>query len=249
MRNIEKINSDLWQLWEVTFRNEGEAYLPTQYPKPKQGALVFVGMNPSFSSKWWKSLLLRPETPRFDPDTFFQWPPSPDFNSETSDTIEALAHKYHPFFSPHRTLAQALNKNWEHFDLFAYRGTEQRSVRDLVLDQKNPEMLTKFGQKQFQVFNELLSLAKPAVVVVINALASQIYMQQRRPEFDTHQGCYQDAVGTHRFPVLLSGMLTGTRALDRFSRDRLFWHVAKAFNTSWSPAMRSQTSTEASPHS
>jgi hypothetical protein len=38
----------------------------------------------------------------------------------------------------------------------------------------------------------------------------------------------------HSFPVLFSGIITGRRPLDRYSKQRLFWQIGKALNKQWS---------------
>lgn len=231
MRTVENVNADLAALWKQSFPESGKVYAPMQYVEPQAGSLVFVGLNPSFSSKGWKSLIRRSTTPELDPHAFFQWPSSHDFDVGLAHKLEALAHEHYPFFAPHRALAKALNTTWEHFDIFAYRETEQAKMRTLAIVNGGGIELTEFGKQQFQLFEELLALAKPSAVVVVNALASQVYLKMRQPAFDSNLGYHKDR--DSQVPVFFSGMLTGTRALDRFSKDRLFWQVASALGKSW----------------
>ena len=229
LRTIDEINSDLKALWSRFFPSNAKVYAPMQYKEPQRGALVFVGMNPSFSSAGWKSILRRSTVPGLDPHAFFQWPSPHDFDIELAHKLEALAHEHYPFFVPHRALAEVLEVDWEHFDLFAYRETEQARMRTLALSSGNEIELTEFGQAQFELFEQLLLLAQPAAVIVINALASQVYLKKRSLVFDSSAGYYRDSLTEGCcFPVFLSGMLTGARALDRFSKDRLFWQVTNA---------------------
>jgi hypothetical protein len=231
MRTVDNINADLAALWTEFFPESAKVYAPMQYQKPKTGSLVFVGMNPSFSSKGWKSLIRRSTAPELDPHTFFQWPSPQDFDISLAHKLEALAHEHYPFFAPHRALAEALKTTWEHFDIFAYRETEQAKMRTLAMVDRGEIELTEFGKQQFSLFEELLALAKPSAVVVVNALASQVYLKMRRPNFDSNLGYHKDR--DSQAPVFFSGMLTGARALDRFSKDRLFWQVASALGKSW----------------
>lgn len=231
MRTVDDINADLAALWKEFFPESGKVYAPMQYKAPKVGSLVFVGMNPSFSSKGWKSLVRRSTTPELDPHAFFQWPSPQDFDVGLAHKLEALAHEHYPFFAPHRALAQALNTTWEHFDIFAYRETEQAKMRTLAMVDGGEIELTEFGKNQFKLFEELLALAQPSAVLVVNALASQIYLKMRQPTFDSSVGFHKDSHPS--VPVFFSGMLTGARALDRFSKDRLFWQVARALGKTW----------------
>ena len=173
-----------------------------QYEEPKKDALVFVGMNPSFSKKGWKALLRVSDTSDLDPESFLQWPSPQDFKIELSHKLEALAKKKYPFFAPHRALSSILNLEWAHFDLFAYRETSQFNTRTLVLKEGEEIELTDFGLQQIVLFENLLQLAQPKVVIVVNALASQIYLKRRSPKFDSSKGYYIDSFDNSKdFPV------------------------------------------------
>jgi len=236
VRTIDDINRDLRDLWGKFFFRDGEVYAPMQYEMPKPGALVFVGMNPSFSTTGWKSILRRSEVRDLNPHDFFRWPSPQDFNIELAHTLEALAHEHYSFFAPHRYLAKALGVSWVHFDLFAYRATKQSKMQTLAFVRGNEIKLTDFGAAQFSLFQELLILARPSAVVVINALASQVYLKMRPLKFNSSVGYYCDPLEQGlNVPVFLSGMLTGARALDRFSRDRLFWQISRALGKTWQP--------------
>lgn len=236
MATIFQINSDLDSLWTTTFSPEANVYAPLPYIAPKPGAIIFVGMNPSFSLQGWQWVLQRAARPDINPQEFFAWPRPNGFNEQLAHQLEALAREHYPFFAPHRALAAALEIPCEHIDLFAYRETNQKVVKSLVVANESEVTLTKFGECQFKLFEEVLALAKPKAVVVINALASRIYRNQRKPVFDINVGHYWNKTDKEeQYPVFFSGILTGARALDRFSKDRLFWHVAKALGKTWQP--------------
>ena len=234
MQTIEQINGDLKRIWEEHIPAGSNAYSPMQYRKPKRGALVFVGLNPSFSPTGWRSLLKHSDTPDLDPHSFFSWPSPQNFDVELVHRLEAEAEDRYSFFAPHRKLAGELKCDWVHLDLFAYRVTEQAKLKARVLASANDIALNEFGIAQFKVFSDLLALSEPSAVVVINALASQIYASQRKPAFEMDTGYYLDSTNGHAFPVFFSGMLTGARALDRFSRERLYWHVCKTLRNAQS---------------
>lgn len=235
-RSIEEINNNLKDLWALHFKSTQKVYSPIQYQNPPHNALVFVGLNPSFSSKGWVSILKRSDLKDLKPEEFFEWPTPNNFDIKVAHELESLALNHYPFFAPHRALAEAIQMPWVHFDLFAYRETKQEKVRPLILEDKNGIKLSQFGRDQFDIFQELLILARPAAVIVINALASQIYFEIRKPVFEPTLGYYRDKFFLQdQVPVFFSGMLTGGRALDRFSRDRLFWQVAHALKKTWKP--------------
>jgi hypothetical protein len=231
MQSIERINADLRAIWKQYPADRGR-YSPMQYRKPKKGCLMFVGMNPSFSSKGWKGLLKHAKRPTLNPHQFFRWPSPRHFDDELAHELEVIAREHYQFFDPHRKLFNQLRRHWDHIDLFAYRETSQKKVQSGLLASANNKdvTLSEFGLAQFNVFWRLLNLAKPCAVVVVNALAARIYVNQRSLEFNHEHGYYSDTVGDHSFPVFLSGMLTGGRALDRFSKERLFWQIGKALD-------------------
>ncbi len=234
MRTIDQINADFEELWSRFFTSTSGVYAPIQYKAPQAGSIVFIGMNPSFSSKGWKSILKHADMSEENPHAFFQWPRPNDFDVDKAHKFEAKGQEYYSFYAPHRALSKALETNWEHFDLFAYRETEQAKMRPLTLMCGDRIELTEFGQVQFALFEELLMLARPSAVIVVNALASQIYTAKRSPVFNSEAGFYTDSFANgSTFPVFFSGMLTGQRALDRFSKDRLFWQVANALGKPW----------------
>lgn len=237
MPTVDEINLALKDLWTKRFNGNSMVYAPMQYTVPQQRSLVFVGMNPSFSEKGWREILWRSQKPKLDPRSFFQWPTPRDFDIGLAYELEALALKHYRFFAHHRALSKALKLSWAHLDLFAYRETDQLKVRKEVLTVDQNIKMTPFGEAQFALFEDLLKLAHPLAVIVVNALASRIYRHMRSPRFDTSAGYYRDSFDEAQpFPVFFSGMLTGARALDRFSRDRLFWQIASALGKEWNPA-------------
>jgi hypothetical protein len=205
------------------------------YATPKTGALLFVGLNPSFLQSGWKQLLKHLGYPHLNPKEFFSWPSPAGFDIKLSLKLEQLARKHYRFFGPHRDLEKLLGHRWDHFDLFALREKSQKAIKSIILSKRGTLTLSDFGLAQFEVFESLLELAKPAAVVIVNAFASQIYANQRKPTPDVEVGYYRDSVGGHPFPVFFSGIITGPRPLDRYSKQRLFWQVGKALNKKWSP--------------
>lgn len=232
MRSINEINNDLIVLWNKNFSAGIDVYAPMQYKKPKIGCITFVGMNPSFSKKGFKKILKGTDKQNLDVSEFYKWPISKTFNIDCAHKIETWSLERHDFFAPHRTLAKNLSKEWEHLDLFAYRETNQNKIKPLIIEKGSKYKLNEFGAKQFHLFLEILSLAKPSAIVVVNAFASNIYQEQRKLIFNRELGYHQENLcGIKQIPIFFSGMITGGRALDTFSRERLFWQIDKAINS------------------
>lgn len=239
--SIETIDCELIKLWDRQFPNEPgpsdkPVYVPMPYEKPDDDALLFVGLNPSFSIAGWKSVLRNSKHAQVETGSVYKWQGSAQRAERVKlmSELEEVARQKYAFFGPHRCLAKSLDMKWSHLDLFAYRETSQKKARDLLFESPNTTAkLTKFGTAQIALFKRTLALSRPRAVIVINALASMVFRAHLKPEFDASNGYY--GLGNDQVPVFFSGMLTGGRALDRFSRDRLFWHVAKALGKCWEP--------------
>lgn len=229
MKNrLNELNAELEGIWADVVQHDSQKYAPVQFNTPKKNGIVFVGLNPSFSDDGWKSNLKNTPHQHIDPRTFFSWPRPPEFDMALAQHLDQLAHATYPFFEQHRRLSEYLNLHWEHLDLFAYRETNQSAAKEKFLRPGNDHQLNDLGAMQYRLFEQMLELAEPRVVVVANALAARIYASSRAPRFDDEAGCHIDRINEHDVPVFFSGMLTGQRALDVFSRERLFWHIKKA---------------------
>jgi len=236
MNLISDINNALMQLWATQLPAGAPQLVPMQYAESPKAPIVFVGLNPSFSEDGWsRNQRLAKQLP-VNAREFFAWPRHKSFTVAECLTLEGYAHAHYAFFKWHRDIAKASKLPWTHYDIFAIRETSQQTVQSLTCSGADPLGLTPFGAAQLAIFHDLLALATPRAVVVVNALAAQIYLQQRRPRFDPATGHYWDTTpGGQAFPVFLSGMLTGARAVDRHPRTRLIWQVLHALGVSWQP--------------
>ena len=68
--SMQKINQKLLTLWGQ-YRHLNHTLAPMQYPDGDKGALLFVGINPSFSIKGWNSVLKKAGTPFIAHNTQF----------------------------------------------------------------------------------------------------------------------------------------------------------------------------------
>jgi hypothetical protein len=234
-----EVNEALCQLWlDHHVAQHERPYAPMQYETPHQNGLLFVGLNPSFSDKGWKTLLPHIGIDGFDPYQFFGWPRPDNFNMEVAYKVERVARERYQFFAPHRALAEAVGMQWDHIDLFAYRMTAQKDAMHLFVEKGNAVKPTRFGQQQLGLLEKMLAAARPRAVIVVNSLASRIYQHLRNPGFDSKKGCYLDTITGHPFPVFYSGMITGG-GMDVHSRERLFWQIVTELGVEWKPGMAS----------
>lgn len=236
--SIDLIHKDLEALWNRQTRPPRLA--PMFYEEPRTDGLISVGVNPAFSAdraKGWNHIkgdeLLR--SIYDSPSIYYAWTPASrsSFSMALSLKAEKLARDKHKFYKPvramHAAAADFEPMDWQHLDLFFVRATEQNSLKTVVVEKlpRNVDAqlkLSNFGAEQFVLFERLLELHRPRMVVVLNALASRIYRQRRshRISYDNKLGCYMDFISGRSVPVFFCGHLA---YLDTFSRERLHWHI------------------------
>lgn len=183
--------------------------------------VLFLGMNPSFVSGQQKESY---EWTR-------EWTRGKDY--------------FTPFFNIEDELREDYNINikWTHYDLFAFRETKQANIKDLLM--KNEEGRT-FLFQQLEVLKERLLHTQPKVIVASNALIRTFLgMNKHHDKNGNEVGIwlgdwikteFDKTIGTHVVsePTELKGtkifftsMLSGQRALDLGTRERLVWHIAE----------------------
>jgi hypothetical protein len=118
---------------------------------------------------------------------------------------------------------------WTHFDLLILRETKQSVIAKLM---KKPDV-QEFIKMNLKLSKYIIENSKPKIVVVINTLARDLL---QKPEWCGYSLEWDDKIGTYRFskesslsgtPVFFSSMLSGQRALDIGSRDRLLWQIKR----------------------
>lgn len=232
--SVKLVNDALLRLW--TEQPTPPALVPLFYGELKAEGFVSVGLNPAFSahqSPGWNHIedeKLGLKHVWKNPRSFFAWSDPVDL-SKKQDMVrcEQLAHEKHPFYQPIRDLHKELPPSlpWQHLDIFFQRCTQQKSLaasyqNDAARDEKGPLFLNDFARAQFDLFERLLKLSRPKIVVVVNAWASRIYKAKRKPPYDALVGCHIDKIGGRDVPVLFSGHL---KYQDPFTKERLKWHV------------------------
>lgn len=173
------------------------------YPRTiVQNAILFLGINPSSSD-----------------------------NQIELDSYELTQDdNNHPYFKKFEDISKYCKTAWAHLDLLFFRYTDQKIIFN-ILKQENG---VKFIWEQLQITNSLIELCNPKVIVVCNALAGIFLGKDKNDnnnkwldfsfKFDNELGTYI----SKNIPVFFSSMLTGQRALDRGSYERLRWHIKKA---------------------
>jgi hypothetical protein len=223
---LGSINNEIISIWQKGIDNNSidSDLAPVQYYNFNGNGLLFIGVNPSFSLKGLRQLVQGTKYEKWSDDkvkSIFLFKNFQDFKSDMKYLENRALEKY-SYFSKFDHISSEVNESWDHIDLFFERITSQSKLAKKYLDKKYA--LKDFAQKQFDLSLSLIEKIKPKLIIVVNALASHIIKQQFFPDFielNEHGFNYfQD-----KYPIIFSGMLTGQRALDNHSLDRLVWHV------------------------
>lgn len=227
---LDSLNRELQEIWDNFLSHDKSELHPVYFRAVSPSPITFVGMNPSFNEKGLIKTIEQTKFKNLHVGEYFKLA-NGKFDIDISSQIDELSEeKYSTFFKQHRELAKHLQLNesdWNHIDLFQYRQTNQKEFLGKVLNRD--ETLNEFGKAQFNVFVKALKLTEPKLIVLANAKVGRIFKSILDPYFSKDIGTYKVKVSGTALPVFLSGMLTGGRALDVFSRERLFWHIEQVF--------------------
>ncbi len=164
------------------------------------GCILFIGINPSFSEK--KTKVIK---------SFFY-----------SNHQQKEVHRY---FKKFQDIAVKTKIEWSHLDLLYIKQTDQKIVKSIFGDSIGNEFL----RKQLEISKSIIEKSKPKVIIVSNAYARTLFIGECKIET-----VFDDTLGTHKIinnlsledtPIFFTSMLTGQRALDNGSYERLVWHI------------------------
>lgn len=172
-------------------------------------ALMFIGINPSYNES------------SGDKNRFF-------YNVEQ----EGSSHFY---FNKFKEVAQFTGQKWTHFDLLYFKETKQNFIKELL----NKSNGIDFIYNQLEISKNVIYEAKPKILVVSNTKARHFLGFEKNEErtkgvwmdfdfkFDKDFGTYKiiNNKELENTPVFFTSMLTGQRAIDKGSFERLKWHI------------------------
>lgn len=202
MLNVELFKNEIENIWQdekyqdLPFINRGYAI---QIVIPFN-SILFIGINPSFDEKKNKHF-----------KSFF-------YDVHKSEVL-------HGYFRKFEDIATKTNMQWSHFDLLFLRETNQNNIKQMHNDILGREFLNE----QLKISKKVIENSKPKIIVISNAFARDLFLYECK--FETF---FDDTIGTHRIinnnqldgtPVFFTSMLTGQRALDNGSYERLIWHL------------------------
>jgi hypothetical protein len=213
------------EIWETTSSEYLNGLMPFFVDKLESHRVTFIGLNPSFSENGYEAGLRNTVHEGLDIRAFYSFPASGSFDLGKALDMERTMRKDYPYFKPFGDLLEGTSEKWNHIDLFYLRETSQENLRKSIFLKSG--VLNEFGRVQMDITRSILEQIAPKAIVVVNALASNIFKEEFNLIFNELHGCYFTQVSGSDVPTFLSSMLTGQRALDTFSRERLGWHIRK----------------------
>ncbi|MCE9539407.1 MAG: hypothetical protein K8R85_09335 [Bacteroidetes bacterium] len=166
-----------------------------------QNALLFIGINPS-SAK---------DQIEYD-----------SYNLEQKNNVL-------PYYRKFENIAEECGMAWTHLDLLFFRETRQNYIKEILTTENG----VNFIWEQLKIADNLIKISTPKIIVVCNTQARTFLgkdKQNGKDEWLNYDFKFDDNYGTYFWegiPVFFSGMLSGQRALDIGSYERLKWHIRK----------------------
>jgi hypothetical protein len=213
-------NAIVLEIWENN--SEAQKSLPGMdlFPMQREDFIInpdilFVGMNPSFSKSLQNSQIV---------DTY-------NWRSNASQThidnliqLEAEAREsYLIYFGALRRFADSARaESFEHLDLLPIRHTNQKEIISEHWDASGEP--NEIVNQCIDLFKKTILAISPKIIIVANAGAARKIIKALQLEHYDNKRKYRWNDLKH-VPFFLSGMLSGQRTLDDFSKDRLIADV------------------------
>ena len=204
-----------------------EVYAPMFYDYPKGGGILFIGMNPSVPGSKTKKIVNKDERESL------KWNNEVGVEEKVDKLIKLEKRFVDDYFyfkkmKEIRDFSGLQSNHLQHADLFVYRETKQP---EFIKKIKTKRKLNEFAEDQLRIFDKLLDLLSPEVIVIANAEASKIFQDRYSKSISK----FMDDKGHHLFkdktPIFFSSMISGQRALDNGSFERLKWHIKKSISS------------------
>ena len=214
--------------------NEFNSIPPLSVSSVPKNGVIFIGINPALNENDRKELIKR-ENKNID---FYDLP---------SNRTEEKVYRY---FNKFYEIQDHINLPVGHIDLLYIRETQQKAVEALIKDKRGIQFVFDQLQITRRVIDEIIEKASPKVFIVNNTLARGLlgrykhYDENYYPlvkddnlhwinyffEWDDDIGTYILPTKNGNIPFFFTSMLTGQRALDNGSFERLIWHIKKVLS-------------------
>lgn len=215
---------DIWKKYDsIPILNEKECEYSKSPLLPQSietNSVLFVGCNPSLL----KDKIIVDKQIEF-------------YNIKIDNEIKDI-----PYFTKIKdVVSKCDNPVWSHLDMLFLRETNQKIVEKLASSN------VEFIHEQLDIVFDIIERASPRLIVVANALAVEFFGKKKAKhesfdtiwkgynldfgkDFDNEIGTYKINIGGRMTPVIFTGMLSGQRALDLGSYERLIWQIKMILN-------------------
>jgi hypothetical protein len=227
---IEPKLNEIWQNPEYHRNSEIQEVIQRGYLAHSQipvDTIVFVGINPSFDKNQ-RSVVSKSEG---------RWGEFTDLKQEDNE--------YQKYFGKFEGIAANLKQTWDsikwtHIDMLYFRETKQSFIKDVLM---KDELGRRFIAEQLEITKTIIEKITPKILVVSNTAARDFFVDKDGSfgyKFN-YKLLFNNDLGTHileldsngkvkKIPTFFTSMLTGQRALDNGSFERLQWHIEFALN-------------------
>lgn len=196
------LSEPLKDIWSHQLFANFCTYKPVAPASVLRNSLLFIGINPSRS---------KDEKIPIDSE-----------DRCSSHFYSLTQNSNYKYFNKFADIASKTNVQWTHFDLLYMQETNQNIVKHILGQPHGNE----FIEKQLHLSKQIFDACSPKVIVVNNSLARDFLKDRLKLKFE-----FNEDIGTEMYnnvPVFFTSMLTGQRALDNGSYERLVWHIKYA---------------------
>ncbi|MCL5989185.1 MAG: hypothetical protein M1166_02505 [Candidatus Thermoplasmatota archaeon] len=228
---------------------------PIQYDIDiKQKEILFVGFNPSYDED--NKPLQLSGIDILDNETEIQKAIEYERTAQR-EASDKKRYSYYSLFPEICTTLGLNKEDWNHIDVFPFRhGKQNDLVKDFELNTSISDWVAGGSERKDIIrdcvysFLGFIEYLNPKLIVVVNGFLSKkitedtgsYFLNYNKSDIQTassmnkdfsfylSQGsneCYRILKINNEYPLLLSAMLTGQRALDLGSRERLIWHIGQ----------------------
>jgi len=164
-------------------------------------------------------------------------------------------YSYYSLFPEICTSLGLDKEDWNHIDVFPFRHKDQKKlINDFDLNTSISDWVAGGNMKRdiikdcVNIFLGYIEYLNPKVIVVVNGFVSGKIMEDTGSHFvnfensamhkassmnkdfrfylpEDSKECHRILKINNHYPLLLSAMMTGQRAIDLASRERLIWHI------------------------
>ncbi|MCM3390600.1 hypothetical protein M3649_21180 [Ureibacillus chungkukjangi] len=241
------LNKEIFNFWENDYalsskKENYHNYLPGFLTDLKERTLTIIGCNPSLNKNGYKNCFAGTPYENTDFLETISRAKNTNFADNFSSNVQNLHNiekhivNKHQYASTLRKFAndigiQDFDNDVTLLDLFFIRDTNQKNIEKRV---RNKDVLTTFATEQIKIMMTALNVTNPDIILIPNAFASNIFIKANSNKISIKQ------IGELRFftldlakkqvPIFFSSMISGKRALDTFSLQRLTWDMTNTLS-------------------